>query len=346
MSDVRRVKAGTIDVSVNLRIADSTDGTPETGVVFNTTGIDLWYRRELAAVVSITEATLAALTTAHSDGGFLHISHGLYRLDLPDAAVAAGAVGVQIGGTVTGMVVYGPYIELVAHDPYDGVRMGLTALPNAAAEAPGGLYTRGSGAGQVNQQTNGQIDANVHAISTDTTAADNLEAFMDGTGYAGGTIKLGVDAVAISGDTTAADNAEADYDGTGYAGGTIVKGANVTQWRGTQPNVLVSNRVDVSAGALAADVITAAAIAADAIGASELAAGAATEIADAVWVKVIETEGSYTAAQALSIGLSVLAGRTTDSGNTFKTPNNNATRVAATTNGSNERTAMTLTPSA
>jgi hypothetical protein len=45
-------------------------------------------------------------------------------------------------------------------------------------------------------------------ISGDTTAADNAEAMFDGTGYAGGTIKLGVDAVAISGSTTAADNAE------------------------------------------------------------------------------------------------------------------------------------------
>jgi hypothetical protein len=43
----------------------------------------------------------------------------------------------------------------------DSVRAGLTALPNAAAEAAGGLYTRGAGAGQINQQTNGQVDTNV-----------------------------------------------------------------------------------------------------------------------------------------------------------------------------------------
>ena len=93
---VRRIKAGTTDVSITLRIIDSGDGTPETGVVFNTAGIDLWYRRELAASVDITEATLAALTTAHADGGFLHINDGVYRLDLPDAACAAGVTGVPI----------------------------------------------------------------------------------------------------------------------------------------------------------------------------------------------------------------------------------------------------------
>lgn len=46
----------------------------------------------------------------------------------------------------------------------DVVRMGLTALPNAAAEAAGGLYTRGTGAGQINQDANGRIDVSLKAI--------------------------------------------------------------------------------------------------------------------------------------------------------------------------------------
>ena len=70
-----------------------------------------------------------------------------------------------------------------------------------------------------------QVDA--VEISSDSTAADNLEAMYDGTGYIGGTIKLGVDAVKISGDATAADNCEAMYDGTGYIGGTIKLGVDV-----------------------------------------------------------------------------------------------------------------------
>ena len=60
---------------------------------------------------------------------------------------------------------------------------------------------------------------------------------------------------------------------------------------------------------------------------------------------VCESEGNYTAKQILSIILAAVAGRTTDSGLTFKTPNNNATRIAATVNASDERTAITLTPS-
>lgn len=50
---------GTTDYSVELKIIDSGDGTPETGVVFNTAGIDLWYRRDGAVSTDITEATLA-----------------------------------------------------------------------------------------------------------------------------------------------------------------------------------------------------------------------------------------------------------------------------------------------
>lgn len=181
MSSVRRIKAGTTDVSVIIRIIDSTDGTPETGVVFNTSGIDLWYRREGAASVDITEADLAtpALTDAHADGGFLHINDGWYRLDLPDAACAAGVTGVQIGGTVTGMVVLAPYIELVAYDPYDTVRLGLTALPNAAADAAGGLIISDAGGLDADAQA-----ASVAAIETDTA---EIGAAGAGLTEAGGT---------------------------------------------------------------------------------------------------------------------------------------------------------------
>ena len=52
-------------------------------------------------------------------------------------------------------------------------------------------------------------DADVVKISGDSTAADNLEAAHDGTGYAGGTVKQEVDINKISGDSVAADNLEA-----------------------------------------------------------------------------------------------------------------------------------------
>lgn len=90
--------------------------------------------------------------------------------------------------------------------------------------------------------------------------------------------------------------------------------------------------------------ITAASFAAGAVDAAALAADAGTEIAAAVTGATVEAQGSYTLAQTLSICLSALAGVTASSGLTFKTPNGVATRIAATTDASNNRTAMTLTP--
>ena len=182
-------KKGATSQSIEVYIIDSTDGTPETGVLFNTAGIDLKYRRKDAAVVSITEADLTspALTDTWETGGFLEIGNGVYRLDLPDAALAsaAGIDRVVVFGTVTGMVVLPVNIHLTDMDLNDAVRAGLTALPNAAAEAAGGLFTRGSGAGQINQNANGEIDADAIKISRDATAANNLELQYDGTGIIG-----------------------------------------------------------------------------------------------------------------------------------------------------------------
>ena len=103
---------GSTDQSVTVAIIDSTAGTPETGVTFETAGIALWYRRQGAAVAAITEVTLANAAAAHADGGFVHISDGIYRLDLPDAAFATGVDSVAWGGTVTGMIVIGGECDL------------------------------------------------------------------------------------------------------------------------------------------------------------------------------------------------------------------------------------------
>lgn len=125
------IKAGSADKSVIIRIVDSTDGTPEEGVTSITAGIALWYRREGATKTAISLSDLTALDDAHSDGGILHIDDGYYRLDLPDAAFAAGVDGVQIGGTVTDMVVIGTYVQLVGYDP----RTELTATRLAYLDA-------------------------------------------------------------------------------------------------------------------------------------------------------------------------------------------------------------------
>lgn len=72
----------------------------------------------------------------------------------------------------------------------------------------------------------------------------------------------------------------------------------------------------------------------------------ASAIATEVKNTVVESQGSITIQQALSTILSFSAGVTTTGGTVIKTPDGVATRITATVNGSNERTAITLTPSA
>ena len=109
---LKTIQAGATEQSVTIRIIDATDGTPETGVAYNTSGIDLKYWRHGAnSAVDITEAT-QTVNGAHADGGFVHIGHGVYRLDLPDAAVASGTTAVDVFGTVTGMIVIGGTVQL------------------------------------------------------------------------------------------------------------------------------------------------------------------------------------------------------------------------------------------
>lgn len=60
--------------------------------------------------------------------------------------------------------------------------------------------------------------------------------------------------------------------------------------------------------------------------------------------QVIEDQPSTTIQQALSLILAAVAGRTSDSGNTFASPNNGETRLTVTTDVNNNRTAVTLAP--
>jgi hypothetical protein len=132
---------GTTDVSVPIMVIDSADGTPETAYDHASTGIDLWYRREGGAEVSITEAALAAWNSAHTDGGVEHGSDGRGRLDLPDAACAVGTDGatyVEYGGTITDMIVLGGVVQLVNETALSGLFSGTHSTTSAdlGANAP------------------------------------------------------------------------------------------------------------------------------------------------------------------------------------------------------------------
>lgn len=104
--------------------------------------------------------------------------------------------------------------------------------------------------------------------------------------------------------------------------------------------VVVETNSDKTGYAIAVGGIAATSFAAGAIN----AAATSTDFINEIWAKICEDQGSYTAQQILSILLSACAGVTAAA--TFKTANGVSSRITATLNASEERTAITLAPSA
>jgi hypothetical protein len=118
---------------------------------------------------------------AAPSGAVTEIGNGLYQV--AGNATDSNTLGpLALHATGTGADPWDDVFEVVTFDPQDAVRLGLTALPNANAEAAGGLFTRGSGAGQINQNANGQID--VRAIASSTAFLATLFTSDSGTTYA------------------------------------------------------------------------------------------------------------------------------------------------------------------
>jgi hypothetical protein len=264
------LKAGTTSKMVDIFVQDSssTTGAGLTGLVYNSGSLTAYYHRENdAAATAITLATMTVGTWA--TGGFKEISSanmpGLYQLGIPDAALASGSKYVIImlkGASNMAPVVL--EIELTAWDNQNATTGGLSALPNAAAAANGGLPTvdannavklqSGTGSNQISLSSGLVTLAGVTHTGaviptvTTTTTATNVTTV---NGLASGVIT----ATSIAADAiTAAKIADGAIDAATFAAGAI------------------------NAAAIATDAITAAKIAADAIGASELAADAVAEI--------------------------------------------------------------------
>jgi hypothetical protein len=180
-------KAGDTSNILQIFIADSssTTGGGLTGLVFNSGSLTAYYHRDTdttATAMTLVTMTVGTFTSL----GFKEIdaTHmpGWYQFCPPDAALAAGAksVAFHLQGA-SNMAPLPIEIQLVAIDVQDSVRAGLTALPNAAAEAAGGLYTRGTGAGQINQPANGEIDARVAAILSTVDLSTTMKTSVEDT---------------------------------------------------------------------------------------------------------------------------------------------------------------------
>ncbi len=137
-------------IPVSIYDSSSTTGGKLTGLVYNSAGLTAYYYRQ-GAGTGATAITLATATLGtYTSGGFVAIDGtnmpGDYELHLPNAVLASGAnnVIIQLKGA-TNMVPVNIEIDLTSIDLQDSVRGGMTALPNAAAGAAGGLPTDSTG---------------------------------------------------------------------------------------------------------------------------------------------------------------------------------------------------------
>jgi hypothetical protein len=247
------VTGGSTNVTTYFVLRLAATGVEATGLTI--ANMDLTYVRSGSAPAAKVDATaLAATDTAHTDNHAIEVDAtnmpGVYRVDWPDAAFAAGVKQVIL--TVKVATCFTEHMAVDIDSP-----------------------------------------VNVTKISDDAAAADNCELMFDGTGYAGGTTKLGVDAVAISGDTTAADNLEKACDGTTYnIGGGAVVAASVTGAVGSVTGAVGS--VTGAVGSVAANGITATSIAADALNAAAIKADAVTKIQNGLATPTNITAGTIT----------------------------------------------------
>lgn len=149
----RKVTGGLTSVSLPIFIQDtsSTNGGGLSGVTFGSSGLVIEYRRHGQSTWTSVTPVTKTLGTYVSGGIVVNGAlAGRYELDLPDAAFASGVRFVEacVRG-VTNMFPVLIEIELDAVNYQDGVRFGLTALPNVVIGSAGALLTSGTGAAQL-----------------------------------------------------------------------------------------------------------------------------------------------------------------------------------------------------
>lgn len=199
------VKQGATSVTVNIFIADSssTTGAGLTGLAFNTASLTAYYARPKIAAAAITLATLAAVTSAYSSGGFKEIDAtnmpGWYRFDIPDACLANAERFVSIH--FKGATNMAPLPLEIALESWD----------NQTAISPtGDTYTRaGAPAGA-------SLAADIAAIKTDT---GNLVTRITSTLFSGIT-QLSHWLGAIAGKQAANATAQTEIRASGAGSGT------------------------------------------------------------------------------------------------------------------------------
>lgn len=123
---MRIINANTTNQSIYIRVVDNPAGTPEISLTSLTPTLAFYYLRDQDELVEIPLVDLTAIDDSHVDGGFIHVLEGLYRLDLPDAALESGVNGVLITGYCAFMLVL-PELITLEEPPIGPSGIGISA---------------------------------------------------------------------------------------------------------------------------------------------------------------------------------------------------------------------------
>lgn len=140
-------RRGTTSRSILVDVRDEArHGSPATGLSHRTPGATAAYLREGGAGVERI-ALVPGTLGGYAAGAFVEVDRvlmpGIYQLGVPDAALAPGAGSVVLLLTFPGARMEPVEITLVAYDPQDESRLGMSALgPEGRIAALRGAFPR------------------------------------------------------------------------------------------------------------------------------------------------------------------------------------------------------------
>ena len=142
-TDVHTIKRGSTKRTLLVYVARLEDRTPLDGLRHDTPGLRAAYVRD--GEVPRRVVLVAGTQGVHMDGGFVELDPdlmpGVYQLGVPDAMLAEGSFRVLLAISYPGALVEPIEIDLVAFDPQDPVRLGMSALsPEARVQALRGAF--------------------------------------------------------------------------------------------------------------------------------------------------------------------------------------------------------------
>jgi hypothetical protein len=139
------IRWGTTSKLLLLYARDAAGQTPKTGLTHDAPGASAAYVREGegATPVSLSEGAVGAW----SPGGFVEVDPdllpGVYQFGAPDQMLASGSAHVLLVVRFPGVLIDPVEADLVAYDPLDSIRLGMSALgPEERIQALKGAFPR------------------------------------------------------------------------------------------------------------------------------------------------------------------------------------------------------------